>query len=252
MVQEKEAKQKEIEIARKIAMNEVEERKKEKEQVRTLVLFLKYASLTRHTPTNDAEYNRAVEKVLQMVYEADENSIQVVEKLYEGSEEQIEESKRITYKYMKEQIEQKAEEMQKSFEYRLEESQQQKMPSYNLQESLEQMTFNKPSKVISPSNKKTRGPYEKINFLNESEIEGLSLKDPLTTNYTRGSMDALTNALYNHYPVNNNMFSVASMTHYHEMQNPTSVSWKEPRLNHQSTQHWSTERRSPLPNHEPR
>lgn len=96
MAQEKEAKQKEIEMAEKIAMKQAQERKKEKEQVWTLVKFLKYASLTRHTPTNDAEYNRTVEKVLQMVYEADENSIQVVEKLYEGSEELIEESERVT------------------------------------------------------------------------------------------------------------------------------------------------------------
>lgn len=154
---------------------------------------------------------------------------------------------------MKEQIEEKAEEIQKTVEYTLEDPQEPpKMPSYGLQESLEQMTFNKPSKVASPSNKKARGPYERINFLNESEIEGLSLKDSLTTDYSAGSMDSLTNTLYNHYPVNNNMFSMASMGHYHEMQNSTSVSWKEPRLNHQSTQHWSTERRSPLPNHESR
>ncbi|KTW26627.1 hypothetical protein T552_02636 [Pneumocystis carinii B80] len=252
MEQEKEVKEKEIERAKEIAMNEAQEKKEEKEQIRTLVRFLKYASLTRHTPTNDIEYNQAVEKVLQMLYKADENSIQVVEKLYEGSEEQIEECERITYKYMKEQIEQKAEEIQKTVEYKLEESpRQQKMSSYNLQESLEQMTFNKLSKVVSPCNKKSGGPYERINFLNESEIEGLSLKDPLTTNYTRGSMDTLTNVLYNHYPVNNNMFSATSMTHYHEMQNPTSVSWKEPRLNHQNTSHWNTERRSPLTNHKP-
>lgn len=96
MEQEKEVKEKEIERAKEIAMNEAQEKKEEKEQIRTLVRFLKYASLTRHTPTNDIEYNQAVEKVLQMLYKADENSIQVVEKLYEGSEEQIEECERIT------------------------------------------------------------------------------------------------------------------------------------------------------------
>lgn len=296
-----------------------------KELVWMLVRFLRHASITRHVPTGQAAYDAAVERVLQQVYEADLMAVNVVEKLYMGVDECIDESETVTYRQMRQQIELQTQQLQQEHQEQMNpetkealmqtKEQPTHLPSHTVESalqhhllgpshppqslqamsmvpatlttldnntygmetpqvsSMQQMAYGKTTvgapvsamsatAAITPgaegvglvggvsmgvNDNKLRRPYERISFLNKSEIEDTPLKDSIETNYPQVPMDTLKNVLYNHYPVEGGVFSAPM--HYGMPVAPSlsSVSWEESHaMNHPTAVHWSPEKHTPL------
>ncbi|KAG5436997.1 hypothetical protein PCANB_001272 [Pneumocystis canis] len=227
---------KENEKLEKISLPLIKDKENDKEiknvqefgRIRILVGFLKHASMTRYKPTERIEYNIAIERVLQQIYEADEMAIDVIEKLYIGSNEYIDQSETITYRQIKQQIESQLQ-LEPTISIPLNAS------TYILNTSSEQKMYDQASNSIQNVTK--MGSNESVN------ITGTSLKDPLVTNYTQVSMNTLPNVSYNHYPTERCVFSPS--VHY-GMSNPLPMTWESYDTNHPNSTHWNLEKQGPL------
>ncbi|OLL26059.1 hypothetical protein NEOLI_002286 [Neolecta irregularis DAH-3] len=138
-------------------------------QVASLVQFLRHASWTRATPSNNVGEDAAVERVLTIVYEGGEAAVNHVNSLATGKDqliEGIEGNVKITWARMKEMVE------EKSAIYA-----QQTVLQEGPHESNEPLTFGNISNDISPDNSAQdiqlhqRPLQGAISFLNESEID---------------------------------------------------------------------------------
>ncbi|KAG4302416.1 hypothetical protein PCK1_001252 [Pneumocystis canis] len=205
-------------------------------RVRILVGFLKHASIIRHTPTPQMDYNAAVERVLQQVYEADEISINIVEKLYRGSDEYIDQSQTVTYRQMKQHIE----------------SQWQPEPTPSPPLNTDTYAFH-PSESRDYDSADLRSNesmipgkkmYEHISFLNKSEIEGTSLKESLATHhYTPIPMNPLTDVPYSPHSAERGVFTSSGP---YGLSNSRPTTWEPYGTHPLNAGRWDLEKQEPL------
>ncbi|BFZ55564.1 hypothetical protein PYCC9005_002605 [Savitreella phatthalungensis] len=144
--------------------------------VKTLFAFLHHASILRESPSANASLNEAHERLLSIIYAADDTSLQAAKSLASKSEETVEGSN-VTYRQLSEALGARPEEPE---------------PKTRDAESLahqETERIDLSPQITSPEdrlvNESQPGGISGISFLNESEIDRVSVQEE-SENYVSG------------------------------------------------------------------